>query len=291
MHPVAEVMTTDHVNGAAAIGSVTTWSGMTRVATSPRGISAVWLPRWSPGTVPLAIETPEIVVQQGDGAEAERHLRQALRELAEYFAGERQTFTVALDPSGPAFFQRVWAEVARVPYGETRSYAEIARAVGAPAATRAVGAANGANPVAPFVPCHRIVGSDGRLTGYGPGLPLKQRLLVMEGAVPASPDDYDAWIARIRAGTQGNSIYIGVRGANIYCLPTCAHNSRQRLLPNRIFHTSSEALAAGFQPCRVCHPSAEFDLSAEPTSGHVHTRPDGLPQTSQKAMGATVMSS
>ena len=263
MNPVAEVMTTDHVNGAAAVGSVTTWSGITRVAASPRGVNAVWLPRWSSGTAPFAIETPEIAVQQGDGGEAEQHLRQALRELAEYFAGERQTFAVALDLSGPVFFQRVWAEVARVPYGETRSYAEIARAVGAPAATRAVGAANGANPVAPFVPCHRIVGSDGRLTGYGPGLPLKQRLLVMEGAVPASLDDYDPWIARIRAGAQGYPIYLGVRGANTYCLPTCARSSRQRLLPNRVFHAPSEALAAGFHPCEVCQPMAEEGLPAD----------------------------
>jgi O-6-methylguanine DNA methyltransferase len=90
-------------------------------------------------------------------------------EVAEYFNGARRTFTVPLDLSGTAFYRRVWAEVAAVPYGETRSYQEIAETLGAPRAVRAVGAANGANPVAPLVCCQRIVGSDGSLTGYGPG--------------------------------------------------------------------------------------------------------------------------
>ncbi len=236
-------------------GTVTTWIGTTRMAASPAGIREVWLPQWNPTTTPLAIDAPAIVVEHGDGGAAERHLRQGLRELAEYVTGERHAFTVALDLSGPDFFRRVWDEVARVPYGETRAYAEIARAVGAPAATRAVGAANGANPVAPFVPCHRIVGSDGRLTGYGPGLPLKQRLLVMEDALPTSPDDYDAWIARIRARAQSRPIYLGIRRTSIYCLPTCPRISRQSLLPNRIFHSPAEAAAAGFRPCSVCHPA------------------------------------
>lgn len=251
---VATKTTTERTTPSAATGTVTTWAGTTRIAATSAGVREVWLPRWTPTTTPLTIDTPEIVVEQSDGGPAEHHLRQGLRELAEYIAGERHIFTVALDLSGPRFFRRVWDEVASVPYGETRSYAEIARTVGAPAATRAVGAANGANPVAPFVPCHRIVGSDGRLTGYGPGLPLKQRLLVMEDALPASHDDYDAWIARIQARAQQHPIYLGIRRTNAYCLPTCPQTSRQRLLPNRIFHSPAEATTAGFHPCAVCQP-------------------------------------
>lgn len=259
MHaPAKTKTTTSHAAQPAATtatGTVTTWIGITRITASPAGIREVWLPQWTATTAPRAVDTPEIVVEHGDDGPAERHLRQAMRELAEYVAGDRHAFTVTLDLSGPAFFRRVWDEVARVPYGETRSYAEIARAVGAPAATRAVGAANGANPVAPFVPCHRIVGSDGRLTGYGPGLPLKQRLLVMEDALPASPGDYDAWTTRIRAHAPNRPIYLGIRRTGTYCLPTCPRISRQSLLPNRIFHSPADATAAGFRSCAVCQPA------------------------------------
>lgn len=261
MHVPVEIQTASrtaakHATQRKATGTVTTWAGTTRITTTPAGVCEVQLPSWTPSTTPLAVDTAEVLIEQSDGAAAERHLRQGMRELAEYVAGERHIFTVALDLSGPEFFRRVWDEVARVPYGETRAYAEIARAVGAPTATRAVGAANGANPVAPFIPCHRIVGSDGRLTGYGPGLPLKQRLLVMEGALPASPDDYDAWIARVRAHAPNRSIYLGIRRTSTYCLPTCPRISRQRLLPNRIFHSPAEAAHAGFRPCAVCKPGA-----------------------------------
>lgn len=269
MHTAAETKTTttEHTTQLTAIGTVTTWIGTTRMAATPAGVREVWLPQWTPTTTPLTIDAPEIVVEQSDGGAAERHLRQGLRELAEYVAGERHAFTVALDLSGPDFFRRVWDEVARVPYGETRSYAEIARAVDAPAATRAVGAANGANPIAPFVPCHRIVGSDGRLTGYGPGLPLKQRLLVMEDALPASPDDFDAWIVRIRARAQSHPIYLGIRRTSVYCLPTCPRISRHGLLPNRIFHTPADAARAGFRPCAVCQPATnESTVQARATT-------------------------
>lgn len=109
-------------------------------------------------------------------------LRPALDQLAAYFAGERRAFDLALDPQGTPFQRAVWAAVAAIPYGETRTYGEIAWEIGRPAATRAVGAANGANPLPPIVPCHRLVGADGTLTGYGGGLPMKQALLVLEGA-------------------------------------------------------------------------------------------------------------
>jgi len=107
-------------------------------------------------------------------------LRQAVDQLGRYFAGERVQFTCPLDLHGTPFQLKVWNELTHIPYGETRSYSEMARAIGHPAAVRAVGAANGANPVAIIVPCHRVIGSDGSLTGYGGGLPTKAWLLALE---------------------------------------------------------------------------------------------------------------
>jgi methylated-DNA-[protein]-cysteine S-methyltransferase len=111
-------------------------------------------------------------------------LREVRRQLAEYFAGERRVFDLPLDPRGTDFERRVWQEVAAIPYGETRSYAQVARAAGRPAACRAVGRANGSNPIPLVIPCHRVIGSDGSLTGYGGGLPLKRFLLALEGGRP-----------------------------------------------------------------------------------------------------------
>jgi methylated-DNA-[protein]-cysteine S-methyltransferase len=104
----------------------------------------------------------------------------AREQLAEYFAGTRREFTVPLDLRGTPFFRQVWDEVKKIPYGETRSYLEVAKAVGLPTGVRAVGLANGANPIPLLIPCHRVIGSNGALVGYGGGLPLKARLLAWE---------------------------------------------------------------------------------------------------------------
>jgi O-6-methylguanine DNA methyltransferase len=108
-------------------------------------------------------------------------LQQAMDELRRYLKGERVQFSCPLDLHGTVFQVEVWEELFRIPYGEMRTYAEIARAIGRSSAVRAVGAANGANPVAIIVPCHRVIGSDGTLTGYGGGLPTKAWLLSLEG--------------------------------------------------------------------------------------------------------------
>jgi O-6-methylguanine DNA methyltransferase len=108
------------------------------------------------------------------------------RQLEEYFSGRRRRFDLPLDLRGTDFQKRCWQELLKIPYGETRSYAEIARAVGNPLAVRAVGLANGQNPIAIIVPCHRVIGSDGSLTGYGGGLETKRRLLELEGALSGS---------------------------------------------------------------------------------------------------------
>ena len=101
-------------------------------------------------------------------------------QLAEYFAGERQTFDVPLKLAGTPFQQRVWQELTRIPFGETITYAELARRIGKPTAVRAVGHANGRNPVSIIVPCHRVIGASGKLTGYGGGVAKKEILLVLE---------------------------------------------------------------------------------------------------------------
>lgn len=116
----------------------------------------------------------EIVEDPGRTAELRR-------QLAEYFAGERRDFDLALAPEGTPFERSVWNELRKIPFGETRSYGEIATALGRPGAARAVGRANGANPIPIVVPCHRVIGSDGSLTGFGGGLETKSLLLELEG--------------------------------------------------------------------------------------------------------------
>ncbi len=106
------------------------------------------------------------------------------RQLAEYFAGKRQTFTVKLDFTGTAFQNKVWRALLAIPFGETRSYGQIARQLGEPTASRAVGAANGKNPISIIAPCHRVMGASGKLTGSAGGLKAKARLLALEGTRP-----------------------------------------------------------------------------------------------------------
>lgn len=105
-------------------------------------------------------------------------------QLAEYFRGARRHFQLPLAPQGTEFQLAVWRALADIPFGETRSYGDIARAIDRPRAVRAVGAANGRNPLPIVVPCHRVIGSDGSLTGFAGGLAAKTRLLALEGALP-----------------------------------------------------------------------------------------------------------
>ena len=104
------------------------------------------------------------------------------RQLGEYFAGRRKAFDLKLDFAGTDFQRRVWAALLTIPCGETRSYAQIAQQIGSPAAVRAVGAANGRNPISIIAPCHRVIGSSGQLTGFAGGLEVKAQLLALEGA-------------------------------------------------------------------------------------------------------------
>lgn len=151
---------------------------LTLVATD-RGLAHVLFDGQAPDDVGLPNDLPE--------ADDDPTLEAAAAQLSEYFAGQRKGFDLPLDISGTEFQRAAWRALADVPYGETRSYAQQAAAIGRPGAFRAVGSANGKNPVPIVVPCHRIVGADGSLTGFGGGLGVKQRLLDHERAQRTLP--------------------------------------------------------------------------------------------------------
>jgi methylated-DNA-[protein]-cysteine S-methyltransferase len=123
-------------------------------------------------------------VRLDEQVENDKHpiLVQTERQLKEYFDGRRKAFSVSLDMKGTPFQKDVWEALLAIPFGETRSYGQLARQLGNPRATRAVGAANGRNPVSIIVPCHRVIGSSGKLTGFAGGLDTKARLLSLEGS-------------------------------------------------------------------------------------------------------------
>jgi methylated-DNA-[protein]-cysteine S-methyltransferase len=141
------------------------------------GLAAVLWPSDSPRRVPL-----------GTVAQAAKHpvLVETARQLAEYFAGTRTEFALPLAFVGTAFQQRVWSALLTIPFGETRTYTDIARQIGASNAVRAVGAANGRNPISIVAPCHRVLGIDGKLHGFAGGLEMKARLLEHEGVRAAA---------------------------------------------------------------------------------------------------------
>jgi methylated-DNA-[protein]-cysteine S-methyltransferase len=137
----------------------------------------------------LEFESPSHPVKRGDDWREGRNpiIDATQAQLEEYFAGERRDFDLPLGPEGTEFQRGVWWALADIPYGRTISYADLAGMVGKPTATRAVGAANGRNPLPIVLPCHRVIGANGSLTGYGGGLPIKTFLLTLEGALPATP--------------------------------------------------------------------------------------------------------
>src|SRR5256885_16873393 len=143
------------------------------ITASDSGLTGVWFPG-----------TGEGAARPDDGrGPASAVLARTCEQLAEYFAGRRTTFDIPLDPLGTAFQLRVWDALRAIPYGATLSYSDLARRLGDVRATRAVGAANGRNPIPIIVPCHRVVGANGALTGFGGGLDRKRWLLEHEGAL------------------------------------------------------------------------------------------------------------
>ncbi|HEU5048476.1 MAG TPA: methylated-DNA--[protein]-cysteine S-methyltransferase [Rickettsiales bacterium] len=121
------------------------------------------------------------------GTKDSKPFHEVIKQLEEYFAGKRRDFDLSLAPRGTAFQQRVWQQLCRIPHGETRTYGKLAQAIGQPTASRAVGLANGQNPIGIIVPCHRVIGSNGKLTGYNGGVEVKQWLLDHESGRPKLP--------------------------------------------------------------------------------------------------------
>jgi O-6-methylguanine DNA methyltransferase len=155
------------------------------LAASAKGLVAVEFDARLPGQQSVRPNPRDLRQEKNAIAfqDSARAMRRYVRQLEEYFAGERRQFTFPLDLRGTDFQLACWRALLEIPYGETRTYAHIAAAVGKPAAFRAVGMANNRNPVAIVVPCHRVIASDGTLCGYGGGLHFKRKLLELEGAL------------------------------------------------------------------------------------------------------------
>jgi methylated-DNA-[protein]-cysteine S-methyltransferase len=157
---------------------------MIATQTVPSPVGRLVLAADDDGVRLIETERPRHAVPRGpDWCEEDTPLlRETRRQLMAYFTGILRVFDLPLAPQGTEFQRSVWQALLDVPYGATRSYGDIARGLGAPRATRAVGAANGRNPVSIVVPCHRVIGSTGKLTGYGGGLDMKRFLLRLEGS-------------------------------------------------------------------------------------------------------------
>lgn len=164
------------------------------LAASEKGLVALEFDQRLPGQQTIR-PNPRDLRTEGEGkgkgkqmrfVDSATRMQPYLAELEEYFAGQRREFTFPLDLRGTEFQLACWRALQQIPYGETRSYADIARAVGRPQGFRAVGMANNRNPIAIVVPCHRVIASDGSLCGYGGGLDIKRKLLELEGALTAT---------------------------------------------------------------------------------------------------------
>ena len=167
------------ITTTATLAAVPTMHGTFHAVLTERGVRCLLFPD-QPGDVDrwLGRHLRGVTVRAGSDPRG----GELASQLDAYFRGERTAFTVPLDLAGTPFQLSVWRQLQAIPYGEVRSYADVARAIDRPAAVRAVGAANGANPVPVVVPCHRVIGSSGALTGFGGGLDWKRRLLATENA-------------------------------------------------------------------------------------------------------------
>jgi methylated-DNA-[protein]-cysteine S-methyltransferase len=186
-------------------------------------------------------------------------LGDAAAQLDAYFAGDRTTFDLPLATDGSPLQERVWAALRAVPYGTTTTYGAIAASLGlGPGAARAVGTANARNPISIVVPCHRVVGSSGALTGYAGGVEAKRRLLAHEARVAGGVldlDDDTCWaIHERRDALADGGFLIGVRTSGVYCRPSCPGRPRRE----NVFYVRDAAAARrhGLRPCLRCTPDA-----------------------------------
>ncbi len=154
--------------------------GIIYLASSDDGLVQIGLSTEEKFLVELNKKYPKSQIEENDAKN-----EMALQQLKDYFSGERNEFSVPIRLAGTEFQKKVWNELLKIPYGQTISYGEIARNIGNPKAVRAVGLANNRNPVSIIVPCHRVIGANGKLVGYGGGLDMKENLLRLEGALLA----------------------------------------------------------------------------------------------------------
>ena len=182
-------------------------------------------------------------------------------QLEEYFEGRRADFDLPLHLEGTPFQRLVWRALQEIPYGETVTYGELARRIGRPSSPRAVGAANGSNPISVIVPCHRVIGSDGTLTGYGGGIERKRHLLDLEAHRPAPlPKTYTLLGADRRpyrsarpGGLGGHRRSKGY--GRLDCPAALRWIAKGHYTAHRVFFADEEmAVAAGYRPCAVCLP-------------------------------------
>jgi methylated-DNA-[protein]-cysteine S-methyltransferase len=182
--------------------------------------------------------------------------RAAGDQLRAYFAGELREFGLSLAPHGTPFQQEVWAALREIPYGETISYAELAASVGRAGAARAVGAANGRNPISIVIPCHRVIGAGGALTGYGGGLRRKRLLLDLEGKrrtwtlIGADGEPYESPTPGTLGGHRRTRGY-----GRLDCPAARRWIAKGHYVKHRVFFADeATAVAAGYRPCAVCMP-------------------------------------
>jgi methylated-DNA-[protein]-cysteine S-methyltransferase len=183
-------------------------------------------------------------------------LREPAEQLQAYFAGELRAFDLPLAPHGTPFQREVWSALREIPYGSTISYAELAAAVGRPDAARAVGAANGRNPIAVVIPCHRVIGASGALTGYGGGLGRKRLLLDLEAGqrswtlIGADGKPYESPTPGTLGGHRRSKGY-----GRLDCRAALHWIAKGHYVKHRVFFADEEtAVAAGYRPCAVCMP-------------------------------------
>jgi methylated-DNA-[protein]-cysteine S-methyltransferase len=191
-------------------------------------------------------------------------LREAADQLDAYFAGELRDFDLPVAPLGTPFQREVWAALRDIPYGRTTTYAELAAAVGRPGAARAAGAANGRNPISIVIPCHRVIGAAGALTGYGGGLERKRALLEHEAShrtwtlIGADGKPYESPTPGTLGGHRRSKGY-----GRLDCPAALRWIAKGHYVKHRVFFADEEtAVAAGYRPCAVCMPERYAEWKA-----------------------------
>ena len=180
-------------------------------------------------------------------------LEKTRRQLDEYLDGSRKEFDIPLLIIGTDFQKNVWNSIMKVPYGATSTYLQLAKDMDHKKAVRAVASANGANSIGLIIPCHRIIGSNGQLVGYGGGLAIKKRLLKLEQKNNILTDEQKYDFIGNKNTAYDNVFFTAVKTTEIYCLPSCSAKKPNK--ENVIFYsTKDEAINNGYRPCRICKP-------------------------------------